>query len=689
MSIQKKFETILATNDFTQLAPYTEPASWNLMTQDERELLGILFVKQGEHQLMNGDSRVLESFDVASKVAPHSPVVFFKQALAFASQEQNIRCLTAASKALEKATELEPSFIHAWFGWGNILVNIGSFYNDAAYYYQADAKFAEVERLSQIHLSNLPDGFFWYWGVCWYKLGRLSGEAIDFFNALEKFRLAAAQGSANGKFCNDFGNVLVEIAFLLGREELFEEAAEQYKIAVAQFPAQYEGWVNLGCAYQRLHEIHGTEEYFQEADKCFECSIGINSNDYNPWLRWAELYANAGKFNRDLERIQASFDKFERANACDHDNAVVLSRWGEAQMLAASYTEDLELLRDAETKIALALEISPETPAIWYIYGTCLCELGRYFEDVDYFQQAIVNFENGLSLNDSHTLLHHGMALAHFAIGEMTGNPIMLEKAISNFDRTAELNPHSPPSFWNDWGVALMKLGELTNERKYVEAAAEKFERAISNKIEGALAEDVELEWLYNYGCAMDFLGDFHEEPVYYERAVQVLTHVLQIDPDYSHARYNLALALSHLGELNSDVECFHKAIDLFHALLQQDTEDEMAWNDWGLTLLNLAFLTSDISQVEYCQKLYDDAENKFLHAVALGNIHAFYNLACLYALTNNPTAAMHYLERAEISIALPSVEDIIHDEWLENLRSLPAFRSFISQLLGKQQKDK
>lgn len=687
--ILKKFENILDTNDFTQLIPYTEPASWNQMSDDERELLALLFIKQGQQQLRQGDSKVLESFDRASKLAPHSPLIFFQQAIAFASEEHNIHCLVAASKALEKTLELDPSLVQAWYGWGNVLLNIGVFYDDPSYFYQTNEKFAEVERLSQAGSTPLPDEFYWHWGLCWYKIGKISGEAVDFITALEKLRLAVPTELSKGQFCNDFGNVLIEIAFLFDRNELFTEAVEYYKAGANQFPDHYEGWMNLACTYQRLHNIHQTEEYFHEADLCFEKAVSINPNDYNSWLHWGELFANAGKFDSDIERIYASFDKFERANLCDPNNPTALARWGEAQMLAASYSENFDLFREAEIKISTALEANPEAPALWYLYGTCLYELGRYFGDIEYFIRATEKFKHGLTLNDSQVLLHHGLALTYTAIGETTAQSSMYEDAIRHFTIINELNQKVPSSLWNDWGVALMKLGELVHDKKYIESAAEKFERAVTNASNSSLADDVEIEWLYNYGCALDFLGDFHEEPSYYERAVQVLSQVLQIDPQYTHARYNLALALSHLGELNSDVDCFHKAIDLFEVLLQNDGEDEMAWNDWGVTLLNLAFLTSDVSDPESCQKIYEDAERKLLHAVALGNVQAFYNLACLYALSNNTSAAMHYLEKGEHCHALPPIENIMHDEWLENLRHLQSFRLFISRLLNKPQKEK
>lgn len=683
MSVHEKFKSILETNAFEQLVPYRKPTTWQSMTLDERELLGILFVKQGEFQLQQGDTGVFESFDLAKKVAPKSSMIYYRQALVYASQGQNIRCLRAAHEALDKATQLDSHFINAWHSWGNILVRIGLFYDDAIYFHQANEKFAEVEQLTKNKGAKFDDNLYWHWGICWYHIGKCSGEAIDFFHSLAKFRQAEENGFASGEFQNDYGNILIDLACLVGREELFFEAADRYEKAVSLASSSYEGWVNLACTYQRLYNFSSSKEYFDKADECFERAADMNQENAMVWHRWAELYASAGKVSRDLTYFQQSFEKFKKADAIDPCNPYVMLHWCDAQMLAASFSENLALLREAESKIGLILKAIPQQAEAWHIYGLCLSEFGRYFAAEDYYLRAIEQFKKGLEIKESHPLLMHGIAAAYFSIGELKNDVEALEKSVNYFNQVADLGGCRFPQFLSDWGVALMKLGEMTSERSYIEEAAAKLEEAINSRLDACENEEIELEWLYNYGCAMDFLGDFHEEPAYYEKAIQVLSHVLKIDPEYAHARYNLALTLSHLGELNHDVDCFHKSLDYFNEVLMHDPEDEIAWNDCGLALINLAILVKDPVHPEKTQDLYQQAEVKFQNAIALGNLHAYYNLACLYALMHNPSAAIHYLEKAEQCHTLPASEDVIHDEWLDNLRDQPAYRLFISRLLN------
>jgi tetratricopeptide (TPR) repeat protein len=233
-----------------------------------------------------------------------------------------------------------------------------------------------------------------------------------------------------------------------------------------------------------------------------------------------------------------------------------------------------------------------------------------------------------------------------------------------------------------------LKLAEIRQQASYVEMAIEKFERALKQPIQVGEGEEVDLEWIYNYGCAFDLLGDLKEEPCYFEKAIQVLTQILQLDPNYTLARYNLALALSYLGEAMFEVEHYHKAIEHFQFLLDQDPEDEMMHLDFGMSLTNLGLLIYDINHPERSQALYRQAENHLMQAAALGNTQAYYQLAGLYSITEHYDHAMHYLERAQFCGTLPGIEDVLHDEWLEGLRQIPSFWQFINELSSQQSMD-
>ena len=681
--LHQKLEELLKKEDFAILEGYKDPHHWKSMTSNEREVLAFLFVKQGERQLRESDKHSFDSFELAEKAAPESCEVFIRIGNALSQYKENMRCLTAACRAYEHAIRFNPESYESWCNWGVSLMHLAILQQDPHYCQEAQNKFKEAERFLTPE-NKEPEPFLYVnWGVTCFYQGRLSGEALDYRQALDKFSIALQTGYREANYFNFYGDAISDLAFLINRKELLFEAAELYRKAVeldSTLEEKSVSYLNLGACYERIFDQYGKREYYEQADKSLSFAVEIDPENGDAWNKWASLYATAGKIFRDIPLLQASLEKFERADQFDPHNPQILSRWGDALVLCGSNNDRVDLIRSGEEKIKQSLEIDPESTRLWYLFGSCSNELGRYFNDETFYNQAIDKFQYGLSLNQSDPLLWYGLALAHFSIGELIHDVTMVEKSARYCSRALEFGGQIIPQFWNDWGVALMKLAEMKDDKSYVEASIEKFEQAIHRHGESGDLE-VDPEWLYNYGCALDFMGDFTEDPTYYEKAVQVLAKVLQIDSHYVNARYNLAVALSHLGEMLDDVDCLQKSIEQFNSLLNQDREDEMACNDLGLAHLHLAELLRDPVHPEESQKHYEQSEARFAQAVALGNIQAYYNLACLNSLLGNYEISMHYMERADASGGLPDIEDLMHDEWLEGLRETEAFKKFLEEI--------
>jgi hypothetical protein len=75
-----------------------------------------------------------------------------------------------------------------------------------------------------------------------------------------------------------------------------------------------------------------------------------------------------------------------------------------------------------------------------------------------------------------------------------------------------------------------------------------------------------------------------------------------------------------------------------------------------------------------------NDAEQKVTLAAKLGNPQAYYHLSCLYSLLGQTERAMHFLLKARQFDALPPIDELLGDEWLENLRSTSEFQEFMTQ---------
>lgn len=687
-NLEQQLELMLTEGNFGRLTEFIDKSRWETMSVKERDLLGFLFVAQGTNQLGQGSKEALNSFKLASQIASSNPQVFYRQGIAHALQGMNMQCLIAAGKAFQKATELKPDFFEAWYMWGTILLRRGVCLQETKYFEQADEKFIEAKQYANVVKESKVADLYGQWGLCWQMHGKLSGEACDFHRALEYYRHAADSGLNEVNFWNDYADTTVELAGLIGNRDLLFEAIKLYEQALQEAPHNFNSWFHAGFCFQRLFDSTRDDQFFFSANEAYTHASELDPTSGVLWLNWGVLFAEAAKDKRDPDLFQMSFEKFAKADICEPNHPNILSRWGEAQGLCGAYSDSVELMREAEAKIVRSLEIEPENADTWFIYGACLSEMGRYFSDEQYFHQAIEKLQYGLTLNPRHSMILHTLALAYFAIGELTSQPEMIKQSLVYYARIMEFNHgKAPPEFWNDWGVSLMKLAEITLDQSTVESAIEKFERAIGDSTNWfGENSQIELEWLYNYACAHDFLGDHTEDSRHHEKAVSVLAQLLLQDPSATHVRYNLALALSHLGELTDDYGCFQKAHEHFQTILNHDMEDGLAWNDWGLTLLNFAELVQESTHPEKNQELYEQAEEKFLRSIALGYTQAYYNLACLYSLRQNFSGAMHYIEKAEQSGALPSVDDMVQDAWLDPLRQTPDFKHFLAQLSRKKE---
>lgn len=684
--LKKQLEGILLSGELAQLDQFRDKKTWTGMTPDERELLGTLFVIQGEKELKEGNRHVLESFKLASKVAPKSSHILYRQAMAYASQDTNMYCLTSASRLFERLVGMDPEFFDAWHNWGTVYIKLGLFANEPEYFEEGDRIFAKAEALAAKHSSAKVGQLYRHWGVNLYYLGKLSGEANDFHNAISKYQKAIQNGLDTVELWNDHGNALVELSVLLNSQDILLEAIEYYWKTIHQSPDCLEGWINLAFSFQKLFLSTYIETYFNLAVESYEHATKLDANNSSLWMRWGQLLCVRGKNKRDEIMIKDSLDKHETADLCEPDNAAITNAWAEAILAYGALQEDLNLLRLAETKVLKSLEMQGDNSDTWGLYAYCQLEYGNYFCDHKYFTKAIEKFQHAISLNREDPVLWHGIMMANCLLGDATSDKRAYKQATKHCMRVVDCGGHHNPFFWNDWGVILMKLGTMTHEKRYIEAALAKFEQAIRLKKQDSNSDNIEVEWLYNYGCALDFLGDYQEPSVNYEKAAQVLTRVLEINPNYHSAHFNLAMALAHLGELNDDAESFYRSFEHFATYSSYEGEDETVWCEWGVALLNFALLILDPLHPEEGISIFELAESKLIHALALGQLNASYHLACLYSLNGNYNASMNYLERASRTGVLTSLDELLHDDWLEGVRQTQLFHAFYNELKGSSE---
>ncbi len=673
---------------FEVLEPYKDSTSWSSLGVSDRELLGQLFVLRGEELFNLNDPKAADLLEKAMRISPNSCKILDLVVKVYLTQGiNNVKYLSAALRALEQSLSLYPFNFNLGHTYVQVLLGKAMLVEDESYLIRANHVCKELANSVSNEENPVQARFFWDWGKILFLLGKNSGEALDFFNARENFRVARKLGLEDADFFKDDGDIHFELAQLLGNASFHFEAIECYQHSLQRSHESVEAWYALGLCYMLLFENTDESDYFSLAQRSFSNAAKMDPGHLMIWFKWGQLELEHAKQNENVSLLQSSAERFAIADSLEMNNPNILYCWGEALMIVGALTEQVVLLKAAEEKFALSASLQPENDLVWHLYGCCLNELGRYFNHESWFHEAISKFLQGLAINKNSVLLWHGLAYSHFAIGELKEDVSWIEKSCNFCAKAMENGAVSQPQCWNDWGVALMKLGELTHDKLYAIAAIEKFENAVKLQKSWSEKQECDAELLYNYGCAYDFLGDFSEEPIYYEKAIIALQKVLQSEPNHPHVKYNLALALSHLGELIGDAECLERAIDFFEEVIGRDFEDEMAWNECGLTHMNLAQLVHDAALPYKSRKCFEEAEAKFLKAAHLGCSQAYYNLACYHSLMGNSYAGMFYLEKADLYNALPSVTEMMQDDWLVTLRQIPAFHAFISTCKKKNVK--
>lgn len=642
-----------------------------------RDVVDSLLV-QGETALLKGDLSVgLAHFDSALKLDPSNPKLYYAQGLSlfeFGNQEGQEKVLLLASKKFKAASYLNPDDFETWQIWGSLLCTLGLNSSEHHFFLEAKEKLEKAVSLSEGQQRDTLAELYWDLGIVFAHLADHSGEASDRHHALESFQLAHSfDEKLPLDFWNDFGHSCLKFACQINDVRFFVRAIHCLKTAISFDINAYDSRCLLAECLQQLYFYTHDEDHFCQACEAYAFAAQIQPQNASNWLNWARFLCNSAKMSAEIKRLRLSIEKCHRAFALNPHNPMIQAIWGEALALLGNETDRLELIYDAQNKISQAIEMQSRDPDVWYSYGACMQAFGHYFNDLDYYYQAIEKFQAGLSID--RTCHRHWFAIGctYALIGNIEEDPDTLEFSLRFFQKAIKL--HFSTYYLFDYASALSKLGELTNEQHWLETAASQFERLLALQKNAMYLHP---DWLFKYACTLDALGNFYEEDSYYLRAIEVFSHVLMIDPDFYLVHHRLGLALSHLGEFTAEIDYFYRAVHHFRLSLKNDDENESILLDWSIALINIAGHTHDSSEAD---QFYRDAEHKLQTAIRLGNLQAYYPLACLYSLLGRCEKGMRCLEKAHEYGTLPSMDEMLQDDWLDNLRSTGNFQEFLSEL--------
>jgi tetratricopeptide (TPR) repeat protein len=635
------------------------------------------FTSQGELRLLHNDPAGIDLFQVAAQLDRDNPDLLYRQGLAlfeYGSEAGREKVLRLAAKKFRVCTQLDPRFLSAWQAWGDLLNCQAILTGQWQFFDQAKEKFAKAIELNASANSSTDAELHWHYGFALLELAKHSGEAIDYQKAIDAFQHASSHPELfNEEFWVCFGKACKELGLRIGDIRLLVKSLHCFKHAVTLAVACFEAWRCMADTLRLLYERTHDEDHFSQANECFSAGAQLKPDSIEIWIDWAVFLYESGKRAHDLKRIRSAIEKCQRAAALDRTNTRLLAIWAECLASMGEITERLDLLHEAFNKVSEAASFSPHDLTVCLAHGNCLQAFGHYYQDCDYYYQAIEAWQAGLSQDRTSHRLWHAIACTYLMVGTIESDVESIERSCHFFNKACDLNGSSVYFF--DYALALSKLGEMNRKVEWLEQSIVYFEKALGLQKNAAYLHP---EWLFYYACTIDMLGDYHEDPSIYSRSIEIFSHVLTIDPDFPMIHHRLGLAFTHMGELLNELEYFQRAVHCMRLAARRDEDNDQILLDWAIALINLAQYSQDAAEADASLR---EAELKLTQACKLGNLQAYYQMACLNSLLGNYERAMRFIEKADEFDSLPPMDELLQDEWLDGLRATPYFREFIHRI--------
>lgn len=639
------------------------------LAEETSRLLADSLCERAQLYLLHRDFlQAEELFDAARKIDATNPQLFYSQGLSlfeYGSSEKSKSALIQASRCFKVALKLKTDFFEASLALSSTLYELGE--QTGEYHYFLSAK-DRIETLGKILdpalTSDQKCDFFWQKALILYVIAKRTQETLDFSQATQAFEQALeCKNPMPFEFWISYGICYQEFANKLDDGNSIFKAIHCFKSALALAHQDFTAWVHLAKAFLKLYELLEDEDYFKQASEALNIASQINPGSFEIWFLWAEALSKAGRKNKDTKRLKESLEKcFKAASLAPQNHYCLTCLFAETLSLLGCLTERLDLIYDAQTKLEQIEKENPDLEALFLAQYTCYIALGRYFQDVDYFYQAIEKLQEGLSLDRT---LHYNwylMGNTYLEISYLDEDLAHHEKAVKFLEKAVELKNKGAYLF--DYAQALARLGEFSDNKTLIQEALEQYEKAFS-LLKNPLYTHV--NELFKYAKTLLLIGSFYEEEFFYIRAIETFSHVQLMDPDYPTIHYHLALTRSQLADLTGELEHFYKAIQHFRQASTREEDNEELLLDWACCLMNLAEHGGHNS--DEMDLLMKEAEVKLTQAIKLGNMQGYYLYACWHALKGDEPMAYFFLEKAEKFHALPSSEELLNDDWLDNIQ--------------------
>ncbi|MEX0961733.1 MAG: hypothetical protein WDZ28_02620 [Simkaniaceae bacterium] len=652
------------------------------LDKDQAIELAEFFLNRGELRLLHGDITGLRYFDIASKLNPTNEKLFYKMGLAlydYASCPGKEKKLLKANRFFRMSIQLNPNYFNPYPALGHSLFLLGQATNEHHYFQKSKDVFTKALSLSKGQAPCDLAELYWNHALVWVEIGLKSGEALDLKVAMSSFEKAESYSEKLPiEFWQAYGKCAISLAKCVNDINLYHGGIHSLKNAVSISLSSFECWYDLGKALSDLYEMTLDDDLFTEANESLTTAAELAPGQVKLWEEWARLLSFSGRIFQDKKKLSAAIDKCKRGLLLKEASATLHYLWAESQTHLGELKEDLSLIYEGQNKLSEALSLYEDDPSLYLSYGRTLEAAARYFDDIDLYFQAIEKFQTGLAIDRTHHRLWYAMAHTYAICGKKEDCIEDLQLAEKFYRRALDLSLNA--LYHIELATTLSYLAELLDEEDRAAESVFHFEYAFSFQNNSIYQHP---HWYFDYAQALDLLADYEGSDELFQKALDVLNHVLMVDPEYPRIHHRLALVLAHFAEVSSNEDFFLKSFHHYRLALRRQEEDDRLFLDWGVTCINFAHSLADSSDSAL---YYQAAHSKLVAAAKLGNSHAYYQLGCLYALQGNSDQAIRFIEKADTLDALPSFEQLQTDEWLDSLRDRARFINLLSTVESRDQ---
>jgi tetratricopeptide (TPR) repeat protein len=641
----------------------------------EKEVLGRLFALRGE--TFSDIKEKENAYYHASRLLKNSPKEIgeiIDKALKVGKEKNSLSLLKLSFELLEKEKNLDDSssedlnrLSEAYFQFAKRTSDQQVLEKGVSALLKLVGKEKENSSEQSSHYWRLAESFF--------LLGEKSGEAVDYFKALKNFSKASSFFDTEWQFCLLQGICFERLYGFLNSKDYLYQAKECFEKAFLARPEDHLTTLRLSQCLITLYQIDANPQHFDRAEDLLHKVIASNTDEADFFFELGRLLLITGKCEGNIDKVENSLYFFSQAENRAISKAKTIPYKIEVFLFLGCEKEDLDLLKKVECFLDEDILAEEEDAAGVTSRVKYLISLGDYFGESCYFHEAIGRLKE-------HKEPHGGevfflFSQAYYELYLLSQSLTYLAKSRAYISKAVQASPNNP-NYWGLYGCVLSKLGESEEEQELLREANDKFEKAI--ELRQSLCY-FDLCWICDYGFNNHLLSEMTQSEEDLERVVEVFTLVLSIESSHLDARYHLAQALLNLGALTSDIEFLNLSVEHYRLLLEEDSEDDMALNDLGEAYISLSQILRENGEEELTLENLELAEESLLQAVVFGNTDAFYNLACLFSLKGAYEETLFYLQRALSADSLPSLKEIMEDDWLEGFRKCNLFKLFYGNL--------